>query len=203
MRQYEEPDFDNLSTLTIYRDQNHVAFVQAYYTVWRNLSTYIRKHYAKGVTWNNSGVELAQALKDVETGPATNGASAGGPPPPPPPPPLPTFDNGPPPPPPMPAAAKSGGGESMGAVFDQLNRGESVTSGLRKVDKSEMTHKNPSLRAGTSVPERQSSSDSIGRSRSPAPQTKPKPNSMRAKGAAASKKESRKELDGSKWFIVC
>lgn len=94
----------------------------------------------------------------------------------------------------------------MGAVFDQLNRGEAVTSGLRKVDKSEMTHKNPSLRAGAVVPERQGSSDGINRSRSPAPQTKPKPDSIRGKGLAAPptpKKEGKKELDGNKWIIVC
>ena len=36
----------------------------------------------------------------------------------------------------------------MGGVFAALNKGESVTSGLKKVDKSEMTHKNPELRAG-------------------------------------------------------
>lgn len=34
----------------------------------------------------------------------------------------------------------------MSSVFAQLNQGESVTKGLRKVDKSEMTHKNPELR---------------------------------------------------------
>jgi adenylyl cyclase-associated protein len=38
------------------------------------------------------------------------------------------------------------------AVFAELNRGEAVTKGLRKVDKSEMTHKNPALRAQGVVP---------------------------------------------------
>ena len=37
-------------------------------------------------------------------------------------------------------------------MFAELNRGEEVTKGLRKVDKSEMTHKNPALRAGNTVP---------------------------------------------------
>lgn len=37
-------------------------------------------------------------------------------------------------------------------MFAELNRGEEVTKGLRKVDKSEMTHKNPALRAGGVVP---------------------------------------------------
>lgn len=37
-------------------------------------------------------------------------------------------------------------------MFAELNRGEEVTRGLRKVDKSEMTHKNPALRANNVVP---------------------------------------------------
>lgn len=198
------------SYLSPRRDQAQVTYVQSYYALWRNLQAYIRKHYNTGVTWNNSasGVDLAQALKEVNTAPTSNStpappaAAAGGPPPPPPPPPLPTFDN-PPPAPPVPAAKDgAASGDSMGAVFDQLNRGEAVTSGLRKVDKSQMTHKNPSLRAGSAVPERQGSQDSINRSRSPAPQTKPKPDSIRGKGLAAPKKEGKKELEGNKWIIV-
>lgn len=91
----------------------------------------------------------------------------------------------------------------MGAVFDQLNRGEAVTSGLRKVDKSEMTHKNPSLRAASAVNERTGSQDSINRSRSRGPELKPKPNSIRGKGLTPQtpKKEPKKELDGNKWII--
>ena len=50
--------------------------------------------------------------------------------------------------PPAPAPAAGG----VAAVFAELNRGEEVTKGLRKVDKSEMTHKNPALRAGSVVP---------------------------------------------------
>ena len=36
------------------------------------------------------------------------------------------------------------------SLFGVLNKGN-VTAGLRKVDKSEMTHKNPELRAGSIV----------------------------------------------------
>ncbi len=67
-----------------------------------------------------------------------------------------------------------------------------MTKGLRKVDKSEMTHKNPALRAGSTVPD----SDSSARGKSPVPGKKPKPESMRAK------KPPKKELDGNKWTIV-
>lgn len=64
------------------------------------------------------------------------------PPPPPPPPPA---------APPAPAASPVAAG-GVAAIFAELNRGEEVTKGLRKVDKSEMTHKNPALRAGGTVP---------------------------------------------------
>ena len=90
----------------------------------------------------------------------------------------------------------------MGAVFEQLNRGEAVTAGLKKVDKSQMTHKNPSLRANTTSDK----GEDISRSRSPGPQIKPKPASMRQNSSASSvskdpKKEPKKELDGNKWLI--
>lgn len=86
----------------------------------------------------------------------------------------------------------------MSAVFADLNKGEAITSGLRKVDRSQMTHKNPSLRASSTVPERPDSqgSTSSSRGKSPAPPgKKPKPESMRAK------KPPRKELESNKWFI--
>lgn len=73
-------------------------------------------------------------------------APAAGAPPPPPPPPPPVA----PPPPPAGAPAPAAGG--VAAVFAELNRGEEVTKGLRKVDKSQMTHKNPALRASGPVP---------------------------------------------------
>lgn len=87
----------------------------------------------------------------------------------------------------------------MSAVFDQLNQGSSVTSGLRKVDKSEMTHRNPSLRAASTIPERSNSPTSVSssnsRGKSPIPSKRPKPESMRTK------KPPRKDLDGNKWVL--
>ncbi|KAF3903058.1 hypothetical protein ABW21_db0200322 [Orbilia brochopaga] len=78
----------------------------------------------------------------------------------------------------------------MGAVFAQLNQGSNVTAGLRKVDRSEMTHKNPSLRSSSLV-----SGDSKPRGKSPGPTAKPKPAHMKQK------KPPRMELDGNKWII--
>lgn len=84
----------------------------------------------------------------------------------------------------------------MSAVFGQLNQGEGITSSLRKVDKSEMTHKNPSLRVSSLVPD-DDQPGSAARSKSPAPVPgkKPKPENLRAK------KLPRKHLDGNKWFV--
>ena len=98
----------------------------------------------------------------------------------------------------MPAnGALQSGSSDMGAVFDQISRGYAVTSGLRKVDKSEMTHKNPSLRASAPVPPApsRSSSQTSSRGKSPIPNKKPKPESMRTK------RPPRKELDGNKWLL--
>jgi adenylyl cyclase-associated protein len=149
-----------------------------------------------GIPWNPQGVPLAEAAKAVEqkSGSSTP-AAAGGPPPPPPP--------GPPPPPikfdeaPKPAPKSAQG--DLGAVFNELNRGSDVTKGLKKVSADQMTHKNPSLRAGAVVPQRsdsQSSASSLSRGKSPAPGKKPKPESMRQK------KPPVKRLDGNKWIIV-
>lgn len=184
-------------------DQTHVKFVRSYYALLTALQNFIKKHYPSGVTWNASGIDAAQAMREVDAAATSNSAATAHPPtsgaaPPPPPPPLPVFDNATPPPPPPPGAApKAAAGGDMGAVFDQLNRGESVTSGLKKVDKSQMTHKNPSLRANSTVP-----GEDISRSRSPGPQIKPKPQSMRQNtGPTPAKKQGKQELDGNKWLI--
>ena len=196
-------------------DPAHVKYVQSYYALLKALQAYIKKHYPSGVTWNANGIDAGQAWQesDEDAAPKTNGVTpSGGTPgapgaggaPPPPPPPLPQFDNAPPPPP-MPAggAQKAQGGD-MDAVFAALNQGENVTRGLKKVDRNQMTHKNPALRAGGSVPDRKGSDDSLNRSRSRGPETKPKPPSMR-QGSTATQKSvpaaGKKELDGNKWLI--
>jgi adenylyl cyclase-associated protein len=61
-----------------------------------------------------------------------------------------------------------------------------VTKGLRKVDKSEMTHKNPALRAGSTVPAEK---------RPPLPKKPTKPASLQAK------KPAKFALEGNKWMV--
>jgi adenylyl cyclase-associated protein len=185
------------------RDASHTKYIQAYYKIFRSLIAYVKQHYATGLMWNNKdGVDVLAAMKEVQSGtstPKTNGVSGAiPPPPPPPPPPMPMLGvPGAPPPPPLPASGGAAKGGDMTAVFDQLNQGSSVTSGLKKVDKSEMTHKNPSLRAGGTVPQRTSSQTSVSSSstRGKSPMPNRKPESMRTK------KPARKELDGNKWVV--
>ncbi|KAI9824406.1 MAG: hypothetical protein M1832_001941 [Thelocarpon impressellum] len=179
------------------KDRLHVEWVQAFYQIFKALSAYVKQHHTMGLVWNNKdGIDAKEALQQLPSSPSNAKSQArssgGGPAPPPPPPPLPKFDN-PPPPPPKGAAPPKGG--DMGAVFSELNKGEAVTSGLRKVDKSEMTHKNPSLRSGATVPVRSGSQSSLNSAKGAPPGKKPKPEGMRTK------KPPRKELDGSKWIV--
>ena len=191
-----------------FRDRKHVDWIQSFYQIFKSLVRYVKEHHAAGLIWNKDGRDAREVMKDVHLGQSSTNApvpqgsaGAGGsgaappPPPPPPPPPLPTLDSTAPG-----AQSKAQDGGDMDAVFAQLNQGEAVTATLRKVDKSEMTHRNPALRAGSIVPQRtssQTSLSSVSRGKSPAPPgKKPKPESMRAK------RPPRKELDGNKWIIV-
>ena len=172
-----------------------VQWIQSYYQIFRDLTDYVKNYFPNGVPWNPKGRPAEEVAKSLSAAPST--APSPAPPPPPPP-----AGGAPPPPPPPPgpppvlqinevkASPSPAGG--LGAVFSELNKGEAVTKGLRKVDKSEMTHKNPALRAGSMVPKGNSSI----RGKSPAPGKKPKPESMRVK------KPPKKELEGNKWTIV-
>ena len=184
------------STLLIRcRDPKQIEWLQAFYEIFRELTDYVKHFYAAGITWNPNGESAQEVAKSLTSGtsppPAlVPGAAGAAPPPPPPPGPPPVLDikaeNSAAP---APAAAPAGG---FGAVFSELNKGEGVTKGLRKVEKSEMTHKNPSLRAGSTVPD----DDGSARAKSPAPGKKPKPENMRVK------KPGRKELGQNKWTVV-
>lgn len=45
--------------------------------------------------------------------------------------------------------------DARAALFASINQGADITKSLRKVNKSEMTHNNPNLRAAGTVPERE------------------------------------------------
>ncbi|KAI9492205.1 adenylate cyclase associated N terminal-domain-containing protein [Zychaea mexicana] len=174
------------------KDKSHLDWSRSFIEMMDALSVYVKENFPTGLTWNAQG-ESAEAFIGKAPGssaPASSGSAApapaaaappppppagGAPPPPPPPPPPMTFDNEPA------DDAKTG----AAAVFAEINKGESVTAGLRKVDKSQMTHKNPALRAGNTVtsPKKQ------------APPTPSKPNKY------VLKKPAKTTLEANKWVI--
>lgn len=165
-----------------------VEWVKIYLNVFDQLKAYVKEWATTGLVFKGDKVfgDAISASKSAAASAAVSApASSGGappPPPPPPPPPADLFDNldkssAP--------AAPTGG---MGAVFADLNKGEGITSGLKKVDKSQMTHKNPELRKKT------------------VPQPPRKPQSLSTKPAsspvAAAAKPPVKELQDNKWMIL-
>ncbi|KAJ2725213.1 F-actin-capping protein subunit alpha [Coemansia sp. Benny D115] len=169
------------------KDEKQVEWVKALLSVLRELAAYVKQFHTTGLVWNPKGEDPAKALQALKSGSSAPAAPApapsGGAPPPPPPPPPPVFDsesnkdtN----------TASLGGSASRGALFAEINKGNAVTGGLRKVDKSEMTHKNPNLRASSVVQGGSSHSST-------------KPNTQSA--PKAQQQPPRMELQGLKWVV--
>lgn len=155
------------------KDPRHAEWVRAFNGVLDGMKRYVVEFHTTGLVWNASGIPVSE-YKSSRSQPVS------GPPPPPPPPPPPSHAGSTSPP-----TASAGG---VAAVFADLNRGADVTKGLRKVDKSEMTHKNPALRAGNVV----SASSGAG-AKKPVKPTKPQ--------ALMGKKPAKFALEGNKWII--
>ncbi|KIR24588.1 adenylyl cyclase-associated protein, partial [Cryptococcus deuterogattii LA55] len=145
-----------------------VAWAKSFIALVAALESYVKQWHTTGVVWNPKGSPAPSSMPETSSAP---------PPPPPPPPPSGSA--------PAPSAPPASG---TAALLADLNRGGAVTSGLRKVDSSQMTHKNPALRsAGTTV---------VPDNAKKAPPLKPKP------GAKPVKKPAKIELeDGNKWII--
>jgi len=168
------------------KDENHVAWIRSFMNLLNELQNYVRKFHTTGLVWNPKGTALDSNSLNRTPPPATASApapAAGGPPPPPPPPPPPMMNTTP---------SKAPTETDMSAVFAQLNQGEAITSGLRKVDKSKMTHKNPELRASGMVTASSAKPSSPKRAGPGAP---PKPASLTLK------KPPKLALEGNKWVV--
>lgn len=117
------------------KDPNHVTWANTYLALLGELVTYVKKWHTTGLAWNPKGGDASAAKASAPATPSA--ASSAGPPP-----------------PPAPTAAQlealSSPKTSANPAANLMNELAKGTSGLRKVDKSEMTHKNPELRA-TSV----------------------------------------------------
>jgi adenylyl cyclase-associated protein len=112
------------------KDETHVNWCKALKALFVELKAYVKMHHPTGPAWDPKGVEVA-AL-----GSAAAGSAAA--------PPRPPASNAPAPPPPPPpgtltaprggaGAAAKPAGPGMSAVLSALNKGEAVTSGLKKV----------------------------------------------------------------------
>lgn len=126
------------------KDSNHVQWVKAFSEFLVELFGYVKQWHTTGLAWNPKGGDALSA--SVPSAPSSSVAAP------------PTTSSGGPPPPPPPTAAQleafssSGPKESKPAAANFLGELSKGTTGLRKVDKSEMTHKNPELRATSVVP---------------------------------------------------
>ncbi|CAD5234365.1 unnamed protein product [Bursaphelenchus xylophilus] len=124
-------------------NQTHTDWTKAWCDLLTALQKYVKSSHTTGLTWNSSpGTGPPEVRFSAGTVPAP---PAGGPPPPPPPPPAGFFDESKP-------KAPSGGNDARQALFAELNKGEAITSGLKKVTDDMKTHKNPNLRGNTSIP---------------------------------------------------
>merc|ERR1711983_562377 len=81
-----------------------------------------------------------------------------------------------------------GEANARNALFDELNKGDDVTKGLKKVTADMQTHKNPNLRGGSTVPAGAIKSGS------------PKPAGVKP-AAAQPAKPPKLELEGKKWAV--
>lgn len=169
-------------------NQDQVEWARSFSKIFDGLKAFAKEYETTGPSWNAQGGDFADEYKKLAGGAEKAAApappAAGGPPPPPPPPPASVFEAKQ-----TPVAASSGTG--MNAVFSQLNQGEGITKGLKKVEKSQMTHKNPALRASSTVP-------AVKESSKPVPPKKP--SSLSEKKTVA--KPATKELVDSKWMIT-
>lgn len=155
-----------------------VEWVKLYLAVFDELKAYVKEWATTGLVFKGD-MEFMDAIKEKATSAPKGGASSSVPPPPPPPPPANLFDN-------LEKANNESSGAGMGAVFAELSKGEGITSGLKKVDKSQMTHKNPELRK-KSVPQ---------------PPKKPQSLSTKDTKPVVTVKAAKKELLDNKWMIL-
>jgi len=151
-------------------NQAQVDWVGHWNGFLKELAAFIKKNHTTGLVWNPHGGSASAAA------PA---APSGGPPPPPKPPAAPLTAPG------QGGGAAKAGGPNPADLFAEINKGGAITSGLKPVDKSQMTHKNPQLR-GTSVVPAEASSKAERVSKTPAGQKKG---------------TSKIELSGNKWLV--
>ena len=161
------------------KDKTHVEWTKAWLATIGEMAAYVKQHHTTGLTWNAKGGDARSLMaQSAPVAPPAPGGG-GGPPLPPPPPPPGLFDD---------IKVEANPEKSArNALFAEINQGDGVTKGLKKVTADMQTHKNPNLRGTGSVP--------AGKSAGSKPAIGPKP------GAAPVQKPPKLELEGKKWVV--
>lgn len=105
------------------KDATHVEWARSWVQTLTELQQFIKQHHTTGLIWAGKTAPVCAP-------------PAGGPPPPPPPV-LPPIGD-----------MSMGGGDDRSALFAQINQGEDITKGLKRVTPDMQTHKNTTLRSG-------------------------------------------------------
>ncbi|XP_057651395.1 adenylyl cyclase-associated protein 1 [Diorhabda carinulata] len=107
------------------KDKKHFDWVKAWIQTLGDLQAFVKQYHTTGLVWSGKAA-----------------APKGGAPPPPPP-------SCPPPPPVLDVDIMGGAGDAdRSALFAEINKGQDITKGLKKVTSDMQTHKNPTLRQG-------------------------------------------------------
>ncbi|KAI9293458.1 hypothetical protein K502DRAFT_306314 [Neoconidiobolus thromboides FSU 785] len=183
--QIESSQFYGFKVIKEYKekDPKHHEWIKSYFKLLNELYDYVNTYFKTGLTWNPNGIEWNNSLS------VSNNTTS-----PPPKPPKPTSlksssnTNLPPPPPPAPLFQdllkeendNNNNKGGINSIFSEINQGENVTSGLKKVDKSQKNQ--PPL--NQVVPPARSTA-------------RPSP----GKVTPASIKEAETKLDGHKWLV--
>lgn len=161
------------------KDEKQVAWVHSFNGFLKALAAFVKQHHTTGLVWNPKGGDALAFGGGVAAAPAGGAppAPAGGPPPPgPPPAPTPSADSG---------HSSSSDASDMSGVFAQLNKGEGVTTGLRKVT-ADMKTKNRADRSGK-IEEKAPAEKPAGR--------------LGVRAAAVPNQPPKLELQGNKWVV--
>jgi adenylyl cyclase-associated protein len=153
------------------------------------LQAYVKQYHTTGLAWNPKGGKFdgtsSHAIKPAIPPKPVAASAKAGPAPPPPPPPMPMFDYS--------DDANQKKGESAADIQARLKQelsvGMDITKSLKKVSDDQKTHKNPALRAGSTVP---ATSSSAAVSSAPS----------RPSSSATSAKPPKLELNDKKWCVV-
>jgi len=173
-------DFYGNRVLKDYKDTpGHKEWNVAIKKLFLSLKEYVVNNHKGGLQWNHNGSDAKEVSAKMSSG--GGGAPTA--------PKAPSAPAAPPPPPPGAAKPKPTASAvkrpDTGGLFAELNKGSSVTAGLKKVTDDQKTHKNPSLRGSSVV-----KTEDINKNKKAA---------AAPKQAVAVKKPPKLQLDGKKW----